>query len=160
VFDLNFRGRPGPGGGVEVSPVSVSFFLVAFLVGRPLRDVVARTRVMNYARYMPSAGGPDPMCCPITGVPWFGDALTVLLTERDLFNRAVLIRVSPALRLAQIMFKPEPPGRREPVSTFRILGKANPNKAFFRESTLVLRDLGWLFDLVAADETAKAEETA
>ncbi|HEY1864995.1 MAG TPA: hypothetical protein VGG77_15195 [Roseiarcus sp.] len=161
VFDLSFRGKPGPGGGLAISPVSVSFFLLAFLVGRPLRDVVARARDMQQARYIPPAGEPDPMRCPVTGVPWFGVALTALLTERELFNRAVLIRVSPAMRLAQIAFRPEPPGRRELVSTFRILGKAKPSKAFFRESTLIMRDLGWLFDLVAAaDAPAKTEELA
>jgi hypothetical protein len=141
-----FRGRPGPGGGVEANATVLGFYLTAYLVDGPRREAAAKAINMMLAKYLPLHDG-----CPITGQRRFGGALKTMLTDREVFDRAVEIRVSADAGFAKIMFEDGV------VSEFRVSGKAGPAKPTFRESVLVIEPIRFLFDLI--NEPEKSEST-
>src|SRR6516225_3293343 len=71
-----FRGRPGPGGGVEANATVLGFYLVAYLVDGPRREAAAKAVNMMLARSLHDG-------CPITGQRFFGGALKTMLTDRE-----------------------------------------------------------------------------
>jgi hypothetical protein len=138
-----FRGRPGPGGGVEANATVLGFYLVAYLVDGPRREAAAKAVNMMLATSLHDG-------CPITRQRFFGGALKTMLTDREVFDRAVGIRVSADAGFAKIMFEDDV------VSEFWVSGKAGPGKPTFRESVLVIEPIRFLFDLINEPETSKS----
>ena len=139
-----FRGRPGPGGGVEANATVLGFYLVAYLVDGPRREAAAKAVNMMLARSLHDG-------CPITGQRFFGGALKTMLTDRVVFDRAAVIRISADAGFATIMFK------EGNVSEFWVSGKEGLRKPTFRESVLVLEPIRFVFDLI--NEPEKSEST-
>jgi hypothetical protein len=141
-----FRGRPGPGGGVEANATVLGFYLTAYLVDGPRREAAAKAISMMLARYLPLGNG-----CPITGQQFFGGALKTMLTDREVFDRAAVIRLSADAGFAKIMFEDGV------VSEFWVSGKAGPGKPTFRESVLMIEPIRFLFDLINERKLEPAE---
>jgi hypothetical protein len=141
-----FSGRPGPGGGIEANATILGFYLTAYLVDGPRREAATKAINIMLARYLPLHEG-----CPITGQQLFGGALKTMLTDREVFDRAAVIRVSADAGFATIMFKDDV------VSEFWVRGKEGLRKPTFRESVLVIDPIRFLFDLI--NEPEKSEST-
>ena len=108
-----------------------------------------------FGQRIPGAGGVLARSlhdgCPITGQRFFGGALKTMLTDREVFDRAAVIRISADAGFATIMFKD---GN---VSEFWVSGKEGLRKPTFRESVLVIEPIRFLFDLI--NEPEKSEST-
>jgi hypothetical protein len=140
----SYRGKPGPGGGLEADAGSVALFLTAYLVGGPRRSIAETALNIGFAVYEPPAGEQDPLC-RMTGMRTFIDAFEFLLTDRRTFGRAVAISVNPDLGVAEITFKPSPEADELLVSRFVIPSKAK-QKSFSRSAVLHTCALSWLLD--------------
>jgi hypothetical protein len=140
-----FRGRPGPGGGIEANATILGFYLTAYLVDGPRREAATKAINIMLARYLPLNDE-----CPITGQRLYGGALKTTLTDREVFDRADVIRVSADAGFATIAFKD---GQ---VSEFWVRGIAGLRKPRFRESVLVLEPIRFLFDLINEPETSES----
>jgi len=138
-----FRARPGPGGGVEANATVLGFYLTAYLVNGPRREAAAKAINMMLARSLHGQ-------CPITEQRLFGGALKTMLTDREVFDRAAVIRISADAGFATIVFKDGD------VSEFWVSGKQGLRKPTFRESVLVIEPIRFLFDLINEPETAKS----
>jgi hypothetical protein len=141
-----FRGRPGPGGGVEANATVLGLYLTAYLVDGPRREAATKAINMMLARHLPLRE-----VCPITRQWFFGGALKTILTDRKVFDRAAVIRVSADAGFAKIMFEDGA------VSEFWVSGKEELRKPTFRESVLVIEPIRFLFDLI--NESEKSEST-
>jgi hypothetical protein len=142
-----FRGRPGPGGGVEANATVLAFYLVAYLVDGPRREAAAKAIKIMLAKHVPLHDR-----CPIPGQQLFGGALKTMLTDREVFDRVAVIRISADAGFATIMFKDGD------VSEFWVSGKEGLRKPTFRESVLIIEPIRFLFDLI--NEPEKSESTA
>jgi len=147
-----FRGKPGPGGGVALTAQALGFYLIAYLADCPRREVAAKALDMTFATYMPPHDRRDKTECPVTGQRFFGGALKTLLTDRDVFDRAVLIRVSSDAGFAKIGFE------RGVESMFWRTGPVGLGKPAYRERVLLLDGVRFLFDLVNEAESAETSK--
>jgi len=138
-----FRARPGPGGGVEANATVLGFYLTAYLVNGPRREIAAKAINMMLARSLHGR-------CPITEQRLFGGALKTMLTDREVFDRAAVIRISADAGFATIMFKDGD------VSEFWVSGKQGLRKPTFRESVLVIEPIRFLFDLINEPEKSES----
>jgi hypothetical protein len=146
-----FRGKSGPGGGIEADAASLGFYLTAFMVDGPRREAADRALDMTFARFQQQG---DVAACPVTGQRYFGAALMTLLTDRGAFDRAVVIELSSDAGFARIQFENDAEGRGV-QSTFWVQEAAEPRKPYFRTKVLMLDGVRFLFDAVNETEAAK-----
>jgi hypothetical protein len=98
TFKDLFRGKPGPGGGFDVSPTVLAFYLIGYLLDCPRREVAAKALDMVFASVRGDA------VCKKTGERYFGAAFVALLSNRALFERVDDIGVCGDLGMARPVF--------------------------------------------------------
>jgi len=151
-FRKLFRGRPGPGGGMEADAFALGFFLIAYLTDGPRREAAERAVELTYAKYLPRDG---ETVCPLTGQRYFLGALKTILTNLEVFDRAEIIRISSDAGFARIEFN-------ESYSIFFVNRKDDPGKfkPLHREHVLLVPALRSIFDFINAPETSKSKAMA
>ena len=96
-FKNLLRGKPGPRGGLDASPITMSAYLIAYLCDCPHYEAAARMLEMFYA-------APREGACPQTGERRFGPAFAKVLGDAALFNKVVDVGVCAALGAAYLDF--------------------------------------------------------
>lgn len=118
-FDARFPDRygdvrSGPGGGIDATDFTVTFFLIAALIDGPRKD--AGERVWRYWHIVPEGSklvgwGDEKLFvnrCEFTGATLFGDAVARILTNENLAIRVTEIGVNRATEEAWIEYKDGP----------------------------------------------------
>lgn len=98
------KGKPGPGGGVDVDDFRAAFFLLAVILGGPRKEsarVAWTTWHLNQKGSILCGYGndwtPTFNVCPLTGRHLFGDALKAVVSDPHLARRIDEIAVSSNL---------------------------------------------------------------
>ena len=99
-----FRGKAGPGGGIDVDPFRAAFFVLAVVLNGPRKESANSTWLtwhLNQEGSELSGWGenwkPKFAACPMTGRHLFGDALKSIIEDQDLAARVDEVRVSSDL---------------------------------------------------------------
>lgn len=94
------KARPGPGGGLEVTPFVGTFVCLALMVGGPRRDTALRTWKAWHLDHEGSVkaawrGEAEPSVkkCPMTKQHLFGDALRSIFSDHGLAARVDRVMV-------------------------------------------------------------------
>lgn len=104
------RGKTGPGGGLEATPIRLSFFFSGYLLDCQRPEVAEQALAMTYATVRGQA------VCPKTKERHFGPAFTRVLADPSLLARCADIGVSSDLGMAYLDFVP--PGEEAGPWTF------------------------------------------
>jgi hypothetical protein len=80
----------GKGGNGDLTPGAIAFVLASFLLDVPRPALTEKTLELCAAEY----DGDGDELCPLTGQKLFIDALSRILTDREIFARALAVRVS------------------------------------------------------------------
>jgi hypothetical protein len=92
---LDAEAGRGPGSGVRITAAAVATLVIALMAGESLSDVARSTAALIKAE---SVNGR----CPITGVVYFGDALTQIFKDRLLSSQVAQVSVSRTQTFARI----------------------------------------------------------
>jgi hypothetical protein len=105
-----FRGKAGPGGGIELDAFRAAFFTLAVILNGPRRESANATWLtwhLNQEGSVLSGWGedwkPTLTICPLTGQHLFGEALKKIVEDERLAKRVKEIRVTSDLT-AEIHF--------------------------------------------------------
>jgi hypothetical protein len=140
----------GRGGGNELTNRAIAFFVASHLLDVPRAVLTEKTIDLCAAKYDARDG--DEVC-PFTGEKLFIRALTRILSNREIFARADLVRVSDERpNCADIFF---PGGDGTVFSPFCGDDDLQPGKsARERHSTLHFERLAFLLDVTAPELVA------
>jgi hypothetical protein len=145
-----FRGKYGPGGGIETNAATVGFFLTACLTADgPRREIAEKALEMQFAASPLTTRGKRPVC-PKTGQRYFGGALAKVLSDRALFNDLVQIRVSTKVGLAALVFK------EDVTSIFFSVRARKIDDGVYLTAHLSVNKIRFLFDLINQTEPTTA----
>jgi hypothetical protein len=150
-----FRGKYGPGGGVEANPATLSFYLTALLVEGPRRTAAKEAVDIQFALtpLTPRGKRTERMLCAKTGQHYFGAALAKTLSQRSLFEDLVRITVASKLGVATLEFK----DKGKDVVTMFGSERGRQFKPGLHSSICLSFDrLHGLFDLIDQPETTAA----
>lgn len=87
------KGKPGPGGGIEMGAFNTAFFLLAIAISGPRRESARktwRTWHMHHGELHLNGVPSDELhtvSCPLTGCALFGDAIKAMLASEDMAER-------------------------------------------------------------------------
>ena len=160
-------GRPGPGGGVPATPAALSYFLIAAMVGGPMRE--AKIRMYRWsaavtegrkAAFLKSEESDDRRTlpkCPLTGEHQFGSAMKVILANPEFASMVEQISVIEEWPEAAITFRC---GDDFMVSRFIDEGgKQHATRATMTGAIHTLRSVGgWLINQIAMDVANDSSE--
>jgi hypothetical protein len=121
TFKLLLHAKSGPGGGLETTPTVLAFFLTAYLLDCPRREVAAQALAMTFAACAKIAPPPRWVASPIipqalpgkkgraicakTKERYFGAAFVGVLSDRALFDQTAEVAICAELGFAQIVFE-------------------------------------------------------
>lgn len=123
------KGKPGPGGGIDLTPFHAGFVLTALMVNSPRRETALATwGAWHLSQEGSTLSGwgdnfrPTIATCPLTGQHLFGNAFKVILSTSALASRVRRMRIDQGRQWAEIVYD------KDKVSRFVSRGsKMSPN---------------------------------
>ena len=102
---IDFRGRPGPGGGVNVDPSLAAFFMLAAVLNAPRAQTSHETHtVWHFTTLAGSLDELDFNPCFLTRTHLFGETLQAIVSDPTLAKRVRQIQISVRGNWAQIHY--------------------------------------------------------
>ncbi len=103
--------RSGPGGGVDATDFTVTFFMIAAMIDGTRRDIASRVweywHAVTVCSVLASYDTSELslIACELTGRSLFGDAVSSILENPDYADKVIEIGVNRNLRRAWIKFR-------------------------------------------------------